>query len=331
MEGVGFTGRILPDYDDGKSGKYVNTPETKLYHKGRILYNYDKARKHITENRELLLVEGQMNVIMSYKSGIKNVVAVSGTALTDEHVKMISRLADQVVLALDSDSAGKKAAEKSALMCAYGDIKVYTIELKEKDVADTVKESGDLWLDIYKSRIKYSKSPYNYYLKLTNDDDKIKYIREVIAPFLKAIRSEIEREFEINNFARLSGLQPESVRGEINSVKVNDEIKQNEKEEIKINKYEEIILEIRVLESELSIADKVKINYDGDIPDEVYNQKVIYLTERGALNESYYQDLVREYNRQSFDIEHKRLVDLVNKGDLNAHKNLQDLVKSRKV
>lgn len=326
---VGFTGRVLPEYDDGKSGKYVNTPETKLYHKGRILFNYDKARKHIAENRELVLVEGQMDVIMSYMVGIKNVVAVSGTALTDEHVKMISRLADEVVLALDSDQAGIAAAKKSALMCAYGDIKVYTVELSEKDVADTVKEDNNKWVNIYKAKIKYSKSLYNAYLKLSNDDEKIKYIRDTIAPFLKAIRSEIEREFEINNFARLSNLQADSIRAEINSIKSDAEVSETSREVVKIDKYEEIKVEIKVLEVELRIVNRVKIVEGDEIPDEVYNQKVIYLTERGALNQSYYEDLVKDYNKQIFDIEHKRLADLVNSGEPEALSQLQDLVKSR--
>ena len=99
---VGFTGRVLPVYDDGKSGKYVNTPETKLYHKSKILFNYDYARKFIADTREVILVEGQMDVIMSAQSGIQNVIAVSGTAFTEEQVNIIKRLADTVVLAFDN-------------------------------------------------------------------------------------------------------------------------------------------------------------------------------------------------------------------------------------
>ena len=89
---VGFTARILPEYDDGKSGKYVNSPETSLYHKSRILFNYDLAKKYIAETREVILVEGQMDAVMSYKAGVQNVIAVSGTAFTEDHVKMIGRM-----------------------------------------------------------------------------------------------------------------------------------------------------------------------------------------------------------------------------------------------
>jgi DNA primase len=324
---IGYTGRILPEYDDGKSGKYVNTPETKLYHKSNVLYNYDKARKSMSENREVVLVEGQMDVIMSHAAGIKNVVAVSGTALTDEHVKMIGRLADTVVLALDTDAAGKKAAEKSAIMCAYGDISVMTVELREKDVADTVKEDKDNWINIYKNKTKYTSFLYKSYLLIKEDAERIKYIRSVIAPFLKAIRSEIEREFDINNFSRLSGLSVESVRGEINSIRTDDTSAKEIKEEIRIDKYEELALEIRVLQGELDI--KNEVGEADEIPEEVYNKKVIYLTERGALNLSYYQDLIKEYHKMMYDREHKVLSDLVNSGDRQALTKLQELLKSR--
>jgi DNA primase len=98
---VAFTGRII-GADSGKDGvaKYVNSPETSVYHKSSILFAYDKAKQAIAQEKTVILVEGQMDAVMSHQAGVLNVVAISGTALTQEHVKILNRFADTVILSL---------------------------------------------------------------------------------------------------------------------------------------------------------------------------------------------------------------------------------------
>ncbi len=121
---VAFSGRIL--HPDEKSPKYVNSPETPLYHKSELLYGYDMAKHQLRQLPFWLIVEGQFDVVMSHQAGYMTTVAVSGTALTDHHVGLLERLSKNVVLALDADKAGIAAMKKGAdLMLRRGmDVKV---------------------------------------------------------------------------------------------------------------------------------------------------------------------------------------------------------------
>ncbi|NCA83026.1 MAG: DNA primase [Opitutae bacterium] len=117
---VGFSGRILKA-DDKAGGKYVNTPETPVFRKSRILFGLDKAKREILDARQALLCEGQIDCIRCHLGGFKTAVASQGTAFTEEHARLLKRYADQVVIVLDADAAGQKAALRSAeLLIAEG-------------------------------------------------------------------------------------------------------------------------------------------------------------------------------------------------------------------
>lgn len=113
---IGFSARIL--VDDKKAPKYVNSPETALFHKSRVLYGLDKARRHIVnaDNREAVICEGQIDVIRCHQAGINTAIAAQGTAFTPDHAKALKNYADSIVLAFDSDAAGRKAAVKTAII-----------------------------------------------------------------------------------------------------------------------------------------------------------------------------------------------------------------------
>ena len=102
---VGFSGRILKA-DDKAGGKYVNTPETPVFRKSRILFGLDKAKREILDAKQALLVEGQIDCIRCHLGGFKNAVASQGTAFTEEHARLLKRYADHVVIVLDADAAG---------------------------------------------------------------------------------------------------------------------------------------------------------------------------------------------------------------------------------
>ena len=134
---VGFSGRTMDTGPDVP--KYVNSPETELYKKSELLYGYDKAKQGIRQLDFSLIVEGQFDVVMSHQAGYSNTVAVSGTALTPEHVHLLERFSNRVVLALDSDKAGIAAVKRSAdIMLRRGlDVKVALL-VGGKDPADIV-------------------------------------------------------------------------------------------------------------------------------------------------------------------------------------------------
>ena len=109
---VGFSGRILTEAKD--QPKYVNSPETPIFQKGRILFALDRARRAIIEEKHAIVCEGQLDTIACHEAGIANVVAPQGTALTEQHARILKRYAEEVVLMFDADEAGQKAIVRSA-------------------------------------------------------------------------------------------------------------------------------------------------------------------------------------------------------------------------
>jgi len=153
---IGFTGRILPSdipvfagASAGKpatgfeSAKYVNSPETPVFNKSKLLYGFNKSKNYIRDARTAIVVEGQMDFLMSWQDGVRNAIASSGTALTEEHLSHLRRLADNLLLCFDSDEAGQAAAERSIDLANANDfnVKLITITGGAKDPADVVVSS----------------------------------------------------------------------------------------------------------------------------------------------------------------------------------------------
>jgi DNA primase len=118
-EVIGFSGRLLSA--DAKAAKYLNSPETPLFNKSKVLFGFDKARRAIAKAGQAIVCEGQIDTIMVHEAGFPNVVAGQGTAFTELHARALKRLADEVVLCYDSDNAGYKAAERAfQALAPYG-------------------------------------------------------------------------------------------------------------------------------------------------------------------------------------------------------------------
>jgi len=134
---VGFSGRQL--VASKNSGKYVNSPETEVFKKSNVLYGFDKAAGAIVkgENREAIVCEGQIDCIRLQTSGFPNSVAGQGTAFTEEHVRMLKRVADQIALVYDDDAAGHKATVKSARLCLAAELPVRVVSLPNGDDPDS--------------------------------------------------------------------------------------------------------------------------------------------------------------------------------------------------
>lgn len=136
---VGFSARVAPGGDESQA-KYVNTPETILYHKSTTLYGIEHAKNAIKTEGKVLLVEGNMDVIAAHFAGIEYTVAVSGTALTEDHMRILSRYTDKVLLLFDMDDAGQTAARKSAHLCFAHELQTRIVQLTGgKDAADIVQ------------------------------------------------------------------------------------------------------------------------------------------------------------------------------------------------
>ncbi len=143
---AGFTGRML--HNTQKGGKYVNTPQTPVFDKSRLLYGLDRAAQSIRKVGEAIIVEGQMDVIASHQAGIQNTVASSGTALGEAQLKLLKRYATKLKMAFDTDEAGQKAARRGIELALSLGFEVFVIELKSedgKDPDDCISKSVDVW------------------------------------------------------------------------------------------------------------------------------------------------------------------------------------------
>jgi len=138
---VGFGGRIM--VDGTNAPKYMNSPETPLYHKSDILFGLNHARQSIEKSGEVIVVEGYFDLISLYQAGIQNVVAVSGTALTEQHARLLARYAKRIFLVFDGDGPGRKAARKSleTLMPMGMEIRILVLP-DEDDPDELVREKG---------------------------------------------------------------------------------------------------------------------------------------------------------------------------------------------
>ena len=134
---VGFGGRTIT----GHNAKYVNSPQTKVFNKSRLLYGYNLAKEKIYKNKQIIISEGYLDVIMLHQAGFDNAVATLGTALTADHLPLIKRGEPKVIVAYDGDKAGLNAAYKASLMLSHGNFEGGVVIFGEgKDPADMVNE-----------------------------------------------------------------------------------------------------------------------------------------------------------------------------------------------
>jgi len=212
---VAFSGRIL--HPDEKSPKYVNSPETELFHKSDVLYGYDFAKHHIRQLPFWLLVEGQFDVVMSHQVGYGTAVAVSGTAFTTQHAQLLERLSRNVVLGLDSDKAGIAAMKKAAdLMLRRGmDVKVASFA-DGADPADMVQRDPQGFKRAIGQSVHIIEFLLAHLRKEVVDDRAYKLrVREEVIPFVTLIPNRIDQEHFEGIIASALGTTKDAVHFEV--------------------------------------------------------------------------------------------------------------------
>jgi len=221
-EVIGFTGRIFGKEED--VAKYLNTPATLLYDKSKALFGIDKAKVEIRKEDKCILVEGNVDCIMSHKAGVKNVVAVSGTALTELHLKIIKRYTNNLVFSFDMDSAGAKATERAIDLAREMGFNVSVLDLKEeKDPADVILNQGkEKWLEIVGGAEKimdfyFRKAFLNKNIEKVEDKKKI--IEELL-PQIKKIDNSIEQSFFIQKLADELLVREDDIRKEFSKLRL---------------------------------------------------------------------------------------------------------------
>ncbi|WP_457638714.1 DNA primase [Persephonella sp.] len=174
---VAFGGRSI----DGREPKYLNSPETEIYSKSKVLYGFFEAKEHLREKKEAVVVEGYMDLLSLHQTGIKNVVATLGTAMTPQHGKLLSRFVNRVILMFDADSAGKKAVIRAAKVLLPYRIEVFYCPLeKGKDPDDVAKEGRDK----VEKLLKNSQEFLSFLIDRVRNQKDLKKRKETIDLFL---------------------------------------------------------------------------------------------------------------------------------------------------
>ena len=155
---IGFSGRILNDSQ--KEAKYVNSPETPIFSKGRVLFGLDKSKRSLIESGEAVVLEGQIDLISAFEHGVTNGVAPQGTAFTSDQARLLKRFVDRVVLCFDSDTAGQNAVERSlpALLIAGIEVRVARLP-KGEDPDSLIRTQG---VDVFQKQIQQSKDFFDH-------------------------------------------------------------------------------------------------------------------------------------------------------------------------
>ena len=214
---VAFTGRTL-EIGDQKNGvqtaKYLNSPETELYHKSEILFGMERAKDAIRVRKFTMLVEGQMDVLHAHQAGFENAVALSGTALSEKHLALMKRYSDNLMLVLDADLAGLNASARSAALALYSGLRVKAARLPAgKDPADLISEDQK----DFAKRITNAKPIVEFFLAelALRERDSHRLLRSaeaIVLPLISAMPSPMEREHFIQATARALSLSGEAVR-----------------------------------------------------------------------------------------------------------------------
>ncbi|MFZ2154086.1 MAG: DNA primase [Candidatus Moraniibacteriota bacterium] len=292
---LGYSARINPKGDESQA-KYINTPETEIYHKSNVLYGIDKAKMNIKEKDWVLLVEGQMDVIASHQAGIKNTVAVSGTALTVEQLSLIKRYTKNLKMFFDMDEAGQKAAFRSAQLAFEKELNVSIVAIEDgKDAADAVKDNAEVFL----TAVLEASSAMEYFvqksLKNRNPSaiaDKKKIIEE-LSGLINSFSNNVEKEHWIKELAERLNISEQVLFAEFNKNEIfhlnNTEERLNypKKENIEFDKIKEIQIQIMgIFISDSHIWKEGIVKYKEAIEENFTNKNIaeIILTKGPVVN-----------------------------------------------
>ena len=359
---IGFSGRI---YNSNVDSKYINTKETYIFKKGETLFNYHRAMLDAKKTKTLIICEGQMDAIRIYASGVKNVVATMGTALTKDHINLIKRLNVKVILNMDSDKAGTNAALLNGDLLRKENIDVSILSLTgAKDPDEYILKYG---IDAYKDSLNHAISLFDFklnYLKndknLNNADELTDYINNIINELNKT-DDEILRTVTINKLSEDYKIDKNILLSKLIKIEKPSIVKierVTKKQKQNIRAVEEILYYMmnnvkyaKIFTKKLNyIPDKVYFDIEKDIQAYIILNNTISLAdfisyETNNGKEQIIKDIIRNHNNdiEMTEEEFLNYIEIVNKWivdtkidnlknelkketDINRKKELMDLI-----
>lgn len=219
---VAFGGRAL---SKDQEPKYVNSPESPIYHKSNVLYGFYQAKPTLKQKGEAVIAEGYFDVIAAHQAGVENTVAPCGTALASRQIRLLKPFVQSIALAFDNDLAGQEAAKRAYGMAQEFELAVKMVVIPDgKDPADFVRDHGDAFTGLVEEAIPYGDYFYQALLKAygTADITSKKKILQEFLPFFSFMKSSIERDEYVRRLALDLGLKEVQIYDEIQNVKLPD-------------------------------------------------------------------------------------------------------------
>lgn len=229
---IGFGGRIFGKEEE--VAKYMNIPNTLLYDKSKVLYGLNKSKMFIRQEDNCVLVEGYIDAIMSYQAGVKNVVAVSGTALTPFHLKILKRYTNNLTTSFDMDIAGNSATKRGIDLAQKEEFNIRVVIMpKDLDPADVILKHPEDWKTLVSSAKSimefYFESAFSRYNAQTADGKR--EIANILIPIISNIPNKIEQSHWIGELSKKLGVSEQSIEEEIKrQVQKNKAISQSSQE-----------------------------------------------------------------------------------------------------
>jgi DNA primase len=214
---IGFTARIL--VDDPNAPKYINTPQTSLYDKSRHVYGLHLAKEAIRKIKYVVVAEGNLDVISSHQAGVRQVVATAGTALTEQHLKALSRFTGDIRLCFDADKAGLNATERAIPIASKVGVSLSIITIPSgKDPDELIKQDPKTWTEIIEKpqyAVDWLIDRYRTLLDIESAQGKREF-SDVILKVVRGLTDQVEQEHYIGRVAELIGVSRDALLSKLN-------------------------------------------------------------------------------------------------------------------
>lgn len=211
---IGFTGRIIGDVPNAP--KYLNTPQTLLYDKGRHIFALSQAKEAIRRTGYVVMVEGNLDVVSSHQAGVKNVVATAGTAMTEQHIRAVKRLAGDVRLAYDGDKAGVAATERAITLASQVGVELTVVSLPDsyKDPDELIQADAAAWqraIDTAEPAVDWVLRHYAEQLDMQTAAGKRNFTTAALG-VIRLLSDPVEQEYYVKRTAELAKTSVETIR-----------------------------------------------------------------------------------------------------------------------
>ncbi len=312
---IGFSSRILDT--SRQEGKYVNSPETKVYNKSNIFYGIFESKDGIRENHRILIVEGNLDVIACHSAKVDFSLGISGTAFTDNHAEILRRKSMPIYLALDRDNAGLNALKMSLLKIVSLGLDIFVVNYAGKDPDEAIKTNSAVFLEDIDGAVDFVEGYFNLYKEVKKDDYNLSDVTKDILEIISYVPDFIKRDDLLKILVKLSGkslvILERELESFINNTKNKDHKLTDQIVESSMNPIEKEILEIVLFDPELKNTQDFKerifrltknsnlwtVVFDGS--DSLSQSQKIFLNKHTFVGEQIFGDWSEDKRKKTLD------------------------------